>query len=90
MTDNQVHQSEIIKEKVKYILYARKSTEQDEKQALSIDSQIKEMKDLALRKNLNIVDILKESHSAKDANQRPVFNEMIMGIKSGKYTGIIT
>jgi hypothetical protein len=32
-----------IPEKLKYVLYARKSTEQDEKQALSIDSQVKEM-----------------------------------------------
>jgi len=32
-----------VPEKVKYVLYARKSTESDEKQALSIDSQVKEM-----------------------------------------------
>lgn len=33
----------------KYCLYARKSSESDERQAMSIDSHIKEMKDLALR-----------------------------------------
>ena len=32
---------------IKYCLYARKSTEQDELQALSIDSQIKEMSEIA-------------------------------------------
>ena len=62
-------------EKVKYCLYARKSTEQDEKQALSIGAQIKEMKAIAEKDGLEIVEIKEESHSAKAAGQRPVFNE---------------
>ncbi len=74
---------------VNYCLYARKSTEQDELQALSIDSQIKEMEEMAQKENLNIVDVRKESHSAKDSGQRPVFNQLIDDIKSGKFTGII-
>jgi hypothetical protein len=45
------------KEQVKYCLYARKSTESDEKQTLSIDSQVKEMLQIAERENLEIVDI---------------------------------
>jgi len=79
-----------IQEKVKYCLYARKSTEQDEKQALSIESQIKEMTDIAAREDLEIVEIKRESHSAKAAGQRPVFNEIISEIQSGKFTGIMT
>ena len=79
-----------IQEKVKYCLYARKSTEQDEKQALSIESQIKEMTDIATRDGLDIVEIKKESHSAKAAGQRPVFEEIIREIQSGKFTGIMT
>ena len=31
-----------------------------------------------------------ESHSAKEANQRPIFNEIIEEIKQGKYNGILT
>ncbi len=77
-------------EKVKYVLYARKSTESDEKQALSVDSQIKEMLQIAEREGLEIVDIRRESHSAKDSGQRPVFNEMIKDIRSSRYTGILT
>lgn len=74
----------------KYVLYARKSTESDEKQALSIDSQIKEMLRIAERDTLEIVDIRRESHSAKDSGQRPVFNEILTDIRSSRYTGILT
>lgn len=75
---------------VKYCLYARKSMESEEAQILSIDSQIKEMIQLAERDNLEIVEIKKESHSAKEAGQRPVFNEIVEEIKSGKFNAILT
>lgn len=76
--------------KVKYCLYARKSTESDEKQALSIESQVKEMMTIAERDGLEIVDIRRESHSAKDSGQRPVFKELLADIARGRYTGILT
>ena len=76
--------------KVKYCLYARKSTEQDEKQALSIDSQIKEMLTIAERDGLEIVDIRREAHSAKDSGQRPVFKEILEDIKRGRFNGILS
>ncbi len=76
-------------EKVKYVLYARKSTEQDEKQALSIESQVKEMLAIAERENLDVVDIRREAHSAKDSGQRPVFKEILEDIQRGRYTGIL-
>ncbi len=75
---------------VKYCLYARKSTESEEQQVLSIDSQIKEMLAMAEREKLEIVDIKRESHSAKEAGARPVFNEIVEEIRSGKYTGVLT
>lgn len=73
----------------KYCLYARKSTESDEKQALSIDSQIKEMLQIAQRDGIEVTEIKRESHSAKETAQRPVFNEMIRQIKEGKFNGIL-
>jgi DNA invertase Pin-like site-specific DNA recombinase len=76
--------------KVKYCLYARKSTESEERQVLSIDSQVKEMLQIAERDNLEIVEIRRESHSAKDSAQRPVFNELITDIRSGRFNGILT
>jgi DNA invertase Pin-like site-specific DNA recombinase len=75
---------------VKYCLYARKSMESEEAQILSIDSQIKEMLTMAERDNLEIVEIKKESHSAKEAGTRPVFNELVDGLKEGRYNGILT
>lgn len=76
--------------KVKYCLYARKSTESEERQVLSIDSQVKEMLLIAERDGLEIVEIRRESHSAKDSAQRPVFNELIQDIKKERFNGIIT
>jgi DNA invertase Pin-like site-specific DNA recombinase/predicted metal-binding protein len=75
---------------VKYCLYARKSSESEEKQVLSIDSQIKEMLQLAERDGLEIVTMKRESHSAKETGQRPVFNEIVEEIRNGKYNGILT
>jgi len=76
--------------KVRYLLYARKSTESEERQILSIDSQIKEMLELAEREALEIVEIRRESHSAKNAGERPIFNEIINDIRLGKFNGILT
>jgi len=75
---------------IRYVLYARKSSEADEKQALSIDSQVKEMLAIAEREKLDIVDIRREAHSAKDSGQRPVFQEILKDLRTGRYTGILT
>jgi len=42
--------------RLKYCLYARKSSESDERQAMSIDGQLSEMKSLAKREKLNVVE----------------------------------
>ena len=76
--------------KVKYCLYARKSTESEERQVLSIDSQIKEMLQLADREGLEVVEMKRESHSAKETGKRPVFNEIVEELGAGKYNGILT
>ena len=61
---------------IKYCLYARKSMEDEERQALSIDSQLKEMRQIAERENLFISAVRTESHSAKFSGERPVFNKV--------------
>lgn len=81
---------EAIPVRVRYCLYARKSSESEERQVLSIDSQIKEMLQLAEREGLEIVTMKRESHSAKETGQRPVFNEIVEEIRNEKYNGILT
>lgn len=75
---------------VEYCLYARKSSEDDERQAMSIDSQIKEMNEMAIRDGFFIKEIRKESHSAKMSGQRPVFSRLLTDIREGMFTGILT
>ncbi len=75
---------------VEYCLYARKSSEDDERQALSIDSQIKEMLLQAEAQGLKVTEIRKESHSAKYSGQRPVFEQTIEDIRKGLFTGILS
>ena len=75
---------------IHYCLYARKSSESDERQAMSIDSQIKEMKQLAEREKFEIREIRQESHSAKESSQRPVFNQLLLDIQSGLFNRILT
>ncbi len=75
---------------IRYCLYARKSMEAEERQALSIDSQIKEMMAIAERENLTVSCTKFESHSAKNSGQREVFNELIHDLKARKYNAILT
>lgn len=77
-------------QKIKYVLYARKSTESEERQVLSIDSQIKEMLELAERDGLEVVEIRRESHSAKESGQRPIYKEILEDIRRGRFNGILT
>lgn len=74
----------------KYCLYARKSSESDERQAMSIDSQVKEMTALAEKEGIEVVDTKQESHSAKISGSRPLFLEMIKELNYGKYNAILT
>jgi DNA invertase Pin-like site-specific DNA recombinase len=75
---------------VEYCLYARKSSEDDERQALSIDSQIKEMALQAEAQGLRVTEIRKESHSAKYSGQRPVFEQLIEDVRKGLFSGILS
>jgi len=77
-------------DELKYCLYARKSSESDERQAMSIDSQVKEMSDLARREGIKITKVLHESYSAKQSSQRPVFLQLLTEIRSGEVNSVLT
>ena len=73
---------------LKYFLYARKSTDVEDKQILSIEAQLAELRELAKRENLYIADEFIEKQSAKIPG-RPIFNKMISRIQAGEAQGII-
>ncbi len=74
---------------IKAVLYARKSTESDDKQVQSIDDQIRIMKEVAKDEGIKIVEVLHESKSAKAPNVRVVFEKMMTDIQKGKYNVIL-
>ncbi|HWQ60033.1 MAG TPA: recombinase family protein [Candidatus Fimivivens sp.] len=75
---------------MKYIIYARKSSESEDRQVLSIDSQVSEMQELARRDGLTVERVFVESMSAK-APGRPVFDEMMAFMEtSGTEYGVMT
>jgi site-specific DNA recombinase len=74
---------------MKYILYARKSTEEDDRQVLSIEAQLVELQEYAAKEKLEIVASLCEAKTAKEPG-RIKFAEMLAILESGKADGIIS
>jgi len=72
----------------KYFLYARKSTDVEDKQVRSIDDQLAVLRALAKQEGLHIVQELTEKRTAKKPG-RPVFNKMLDDIQHGEADGII-
>ncbi len=72
----------------KYILYARKSSEDKNRQVTSIEDQIKELTRIARENDIQIVEIISESKSAKKPG-REGFNEMLQKIHQGQADGIL-
>lgn len=72
---------------IKYFLYCRKSTDEPDRQVLSLESQETE----AIQKfgNLKIIKLSHESVSAFEPYKRPTFKDMIERIKKGEAQGII-
>jgi len=74
---------------IKYGEYLRKSTDDKEKQVLSLGSQRDVLDRLKKTYQLTIVETIEEKMSAKRPG-RPGFAQLIKQIKSGKINGIVT
>lgn len=57
---------------------------------MSINGQLMEMTELAKREKIEVIEVITESHSAKETGQRPQFNHMLDNLNKGKYNAIIT
>ena len=72
----------------KIFLYARKSTDEPERQVLSIEAQMFELREYAKKENLNIVREFVESKTAKEPG-REIFNDMVASIEKNEAEGIL-
>ena len=72
----------------KFFIYTRKSTDDKDRQVRSISDQLSELKDLALKEQLEVADVFVEKQTAKIPG-RPVFNEMITRMEAGEASGIL-
>jgi len=73
---------------MRYFLYARKSTDDEDRQVLSIEAQITELREYAKKENLFVYKELVEAKTAKEPG-RPVFNAMLSAIEKGEAEGIL-
>lgn len=74
---------------LRYFMYARKSSESEDRQIQSIDDQVERLKELTGFLRLNIIETLTEAKSAKRPNERPVFDRMLKRIEAGEADGIL-
>ena len=74
---------------MKYIAYCRKSTDEKDKQVLSIDQQIAELKEFSNREYLEIIDFVTEAKTAKTPG-REQFAELLRRIEKGEAQGIVS
>jgi DNA invertase Pin-like site-specific DNA recombinase len=71
-----------------FFIYIRKSTDEPDRQILSIEAQVEELKEFARKENLEITKTFIESQTAKEPG-RSVFNEMLSLIEKGEASGIL-
>lgn len=77
----------------RYIIYARKSTDEEGKQEYSIEDQITVCKEYCEKEEIQdsqIVEIIQERKSARESGKRPQFTRMMNLVKNGKVDGIIS
>ena len=81
--------SEIDPTKLKFVLYARKSTEESDRQVHSIENQLEDCRKYAANNGLNVVEEITEQKSARYSHNRPKFTEMLKKLEAGDYDAVI-
>jgi site-specific DNA recombinase len=71
-----------------FFIYVRKSTDENDRQVLSIQAQLFELHELARREGLTVIRTFEESRTAKQPG-RPQFNLMLSEIEKGRAQGIL-
>ena len=74
---------------MKYFIYVRKSTDVEDKQVLSVEAQVVELKEYAAKYELEIADIFIEKRTDKKPG-RPILSKMLSRISSGEASGILS
>jgi DNA invertase Pin-like site-specific DNA recombinase len=73
----------------KYFIYTRKSTDTEDRQVRSLADQLAELRELARKEQLEVVDVFIEKQTAKTPG-RPIFAEMLERIEAGEASGILS
>ena len=79
-----------MKTPIKFFIYIRKSTDDKtgKRQVLSLDAQLRELRELAKRESLAVADLVEETRTAKEPG-RALFNRLLDRIERGEANGIL-
>jgi site-specific DNA recombinase len=71
-------------------IYARKSTENEDRQVQSLADQVQALQALALREGIRVVEVITEAKSAKEPGARPEFDRLLSMIREGQVEAVLT
>ena len=71
-------------------IYARKSSESEDRQVQSLEDQVQALQVVAKNHGLVVSEVIQEARSAKAPNARPEFERLIRMVNEGEIEGILT
>src|SRR5688572_24566827 len=74
---------------MRYVLYARKSSESEDRQIQSIEDQLRVLREFATERQLNVIEEITESKSTKAPGQRPGFDRLVKMVEKGQADAIL-
>jgi len=82
--DEKMNNLDIDPKKLKFIIYARKSTEGEDRQVASLDDQLEFAEGLAKKNSYKVIKTFREAASARKPHNRPKFDQMIKMLRGRK------